>query len=242
MATKDIDPRTGTQVSSQSDLQRDAQTASSQTKEVPPVTADVDETPAFIRYGAAVLLGLAFGVGCYVWYGEGNPYNAPKYQAKTIEAPSTGTLYAHSIIPQSQNIPAPFAELGADWTTIPQGTQLSGSAAPNTTSESAASQTIPDAVYLFSYDSSKVPESAELNALASRAGKEGVRIDVRAYTDEHGKLAYNQRLSERRAKAIGDYLAAHGVPASKIVTKGMGPTHKYTDDAHDRRAEVRLIR
>ena len=32
------------------------------------MTAYVDETPGFVKYGAAVLLGLAVGVGGYVWY------------------------------------------------------------------------------------------------------------------------------------------------------------------------------
>lgn len=45
-------------------------------EQVPPVTADVDETPKTIKYGAAVILGLAFGVGCYVWYDGGGDYTA----------------------------------------------------------------------------------------------------------------------------------------------------------------------
>lgn len=45
-------------------------------EQVPPVTADVDETPKTIKYGAAIILGLAFGVGCYVWYDGGGDYTA----------------------------------------------------------------------------------------------------------------------------------------------------------------------
>lgn len=39
---------------------------------VPPVTADVDEAPRGVRYGAAIILALAFGVGCYMWIGDGD--------------------------------------------------------------------------------------------------------------------------------------------------------------------------
>ena len=53
---------------------------------VPAVTADVDETPGFVRYGAAILLGLAFGVGCYVWV-DGVP-SAPQHKYTVKSAPT----------------------------------------------------------------------------------------------------------------------------------------------------------
>ena len=95
-------------------------------------------------------------------------------------------------------------------------------------------------VYLFQYDSSDVPETASLTRIAEQATRSGVTLDVKAYTDEHGRPAYNQRLSERRAKAVADYLVEHGVPSSKIRVKGMGATDRFASDAQDRRAEVSL--
>ena len=47
---------------------------------------------------------------------------------------------------------------------------------------------------------------------------------VTGHTDRIGTQAYNQKLSERRANAVRDYLAANGVPKDKIETLGMGKT------------------
>ena len=47
-----------------------------------------------------------------------------------------------------------------------------------------------------------------------------LRVEVAGHTDSVGTDAYNQRLSERRAKAVYDYLASNGIMADRLV----GPT------------------
>jgi OOP family OmpA-OmpF porin len=47
---------------------------------------------------------------------------------------------------------------------------------------------------------------------------------VTGHTDPIGTQAYNQRLSERRADAVRNYLVSKGVPKDKIETLGMGKT------------------
>jgi len=47
---------------------------------------------------------------------------------------------------------------------------------------------------------------------------------VTGHTDRIGSQAYNQKLSERRADAVRDYLVSKGVPKDKIETLGMGKT------------------
>lgn len=47
---------------------------------------------------------------------------------------------------------------------------------------------------------------------------------VTGHTDRLGSQAYNQKLSERRANAVREYLVAGGVPKEKIETLGMGKT------------------
>src|SRR5689334_3126374 len=47
---------------------------------------------------------------------------------------------------------------------------------------------------------------------------------VTGHTDRIGTQAYNQRLSERRADTVRDYLVSRGVPRDKIETLGMGKT------------------
>ena len=47
---------------------------------------------------------------------------------------------------------------------------------------------------------------------------------VTGHTDPIGTQQYNQKLSERRADAVRDYLVSKGVPKDKIETLGMGKT------------------
>ena len=47
---------------------------------------------------------------------------------------------------------------------------------------------------------------------------------VTGHTDRIGTQQYNQRLSERRADAVRDYLVSRGVPKDRIETLGMGKT------------------
>ena len=215
--------------------------------DVPPVTANTDSTPKGIAVGAAVLLGLAFGLGCWVWCdGEGMDQSLTQDVA-SYQAAQTKT--------GDMGLPTPFAVYGLDYTTT-GGSGLSGvkrisqsqvvkpvvvpvSTAQAPGSVQTAAQPL---VYLFNYGQAGVPENSELTALAEKAGRDGSTLDIHAYTDERGNAACNRRLSEKRAKAVAAYLEAHGVPASQIKVKGMGPTHAYANDALDRRAEVYVVR
>ncbi|MBK8739380.1 MAG: OmpA family protein [Betaproteobacteria bacterium] len=47
---------------------------------------------------------------------------------------------------------------------------------------------------------------------------------VTGHTDRLGSQSYNQKLSERRAATVRDYLASQGVAKDKIETLGMGKT------------------
>ncbi len=47
---------------------------------------------------------------------------------------------------------------------------------------------------------------------------------VTGHTDRIGTQQYNQKLSERRADAVRDYLVNKGVPRDRIETLGMGKT------------------
>jgi OOP family OmpA-OmpF porin len=47
---------------------------------------------------------------------------------------------------------------------------------------------------------------------------------VTGHTDRIGTTKYNQKLSERRADAVRDYLVSLGIARDKIETLGMGET------------------
>ncbi len=49
-----------------------------------------------------------------------------------------------------------------------------------------------------------------------------IMIEVQGHTDNVGQAQYNLRLSQQRADAVRGYLVAHGVEASRLVSKGFG--------------------
>ncbi|HEV8533804.1 MAG TPA: OmpA family protein [Methylomirabilota bacterium] len=49
-----------------------------------------------------------------------------------------------------------------------------------------------------------------------------VKVAIEGGADQRGSVSYNQNLSERRARAVKDYLVARGVSADRIVEVGDG--------------------
>ena len=72
------------------------------------------------------------------------------------------------------------------------------------------------------------------------------RIEVNGYTDLSGTVAYNTKLSERRAAGVRDELLRDGVPAGEIAVHGKGesnplvPTAKGVREPQNRRVEIIL--
>jgi outer membrane protein OmpA-like peptidoglycan-associated protein len=52
----------------------------------------------------------------------------------------------------------------------------------------------------------------------------GYRLDVEGHTDDVGGDEYNQKLSERRAQSVRDYLVSASVPPDIVTTRGFGKT------------------
>lgn len=78
-------------------------------------------------------------------------------------------------------------------------------------------------LFAFNRDSLRPEAVSELNNIARQlSGAEVETVRVEGHTDFMGKDAYNQRLSERRANVVANYLANQGVPASKISAIGYG--------------------
>ena len=49
-----------------------------------------------------------------------------------------------------------------------------------------------------------------------------ITIELRAHTDYKGSDQYNERLSQRRAESVVNYLIAHGIAADRLTPKGYG--------------------
>ena len=81
------------------------------------------------------------------------------------------------------------------------------------------------ATELFAFDSAKLqmpePKLDEIaDALNANPGINDVVIT--GYTDRIGSEQYNQKLSERRAQAVKDYLTSKGIDASRLQAVGKG--------------------
>ena len=60
------------------------------------------------------------------------------------------------------------------------------------------------------------------------SGAQYEAIFVTGHTDRLGTAKYNQKLSERRAHAVRNYLMRNGIPASRIRAAGKGETQPVT--------------
>ncbi len=205
-------------------------------------TTDAQEASGVMKTGVWAVVALAVvALGALLYYGSRtglkHHYNPRVAQAEEIatdpEFGSDGLYYYQA----SANEP--------DASGIMKGKPVAAKAfktsasTPTNINQYGAPQVV--VVYLFGYDKAGVPENADLNNVAKEAVSGSRNVIIKAYTDEHGTSAYNQKLSDRRAKAIGDYMVKHGVPANNVKTKGMGPTHAFAGgDAQNRRAEISL--
>ncbi|PAU64676.1 OmpA family protein [Pseudomonas indica] len=104
---------------------------------------------------------------------------------------------------------------------------------------------------LFAFDSAELTEAARarLRDVGGRLqGADVIEIKVQGHTDSVGSDAYNQGLSERRARSVADFLVAQGIPASKLSTEGFGESRPVADNATDtgraqnRRVEIHVTR
>lgn len=79
---------------------------------------------------------------------------------------------------------------------------------------------------LFGFDKANLKEEGKkaLDEAAAKiiASPEINAVIVTGHTDRIGSEAYNQKLSERRAKQVADYLVAHGVNSAIISSQGKG--------------------
>ncbi len=81
----------------------------------------------------------------------------------------------------------------------------------------------------------------------------GYKVFVVAHADSRGPFEYNLKLTNRRALSVKQYLLTKGVPASKIITRGLGETYLLnecadgvicTEEQHsvNRRVEMKLVK
>ena len=105
-----------------------------------------------------------------------------------------------------------------------------------------------DAFFDFDKAVLKPEAKAKLDDLASKA--KAIKLEVViavGHTDAIGTDAYNQKLSEKRANAVKDYLVSKGVEASRVYTEGKGETKPVADNktsagrTKNRRVEIEVV-
>jgi len=112
---------------------------------------------------------------------------------------------------------------------------------------------IPSSV-LFDFDKSVLSSEAGpvLDNIVAwfRAHDEGLAMEVAGHCDLRGSHAYNDRLSNERARAVWRYLVEHGLPAHQVSSVGYGkravrmkPAEGTADEVHaaNRRVEFLLL-
>lgn len=108
---------------------------------------------------------------------------------------------------------------------------------------------LPDGV-TFAVDSSAISPSfrATLDQIAASMNQyPDSLIDVYGHTDSTGSDAYNQALSERRARAVADYLIMRGVSSARIRSQGFGETQPVASNdtpegrSRNRRVEIKIV-
>ena len=85
----------------------------------------------------------------------------------------------------------------------------------------------------FDFDKSTLrPDAVAILSEATEILKRypDLRVEVAGHTDQCGKDAYNQSLSERRASAVYDYLTSNGVDAARLTgPNGFGESRPLED-------------
>lgn len=85
----------------------------------------------------------------------------------------------------------------------------------------------------FAFDSAELTAAgrATLDEVADELSRLQFMVgSVTGYTDSVGDAGYNQRLSERRAQSVADYLEGKGISAARLEAIGMGEANPVADN------------
>ena len=114
-----------------------------------------------------------------------------------------------------------------------------------------------DALFDFNKAVLRPAGKSKLDELVMKA--QAIKLEVIlavGHTDRIGGDAYNQKLSEKRAAAVKEYLVAKGIEANRVYTEGKGKSQPVTGDTckgnkktkalidclqPDRRVDIELI-
>jgi OOP family OmpA-OmpF porin len=102
----------------------------------------------------------------------------------------------------------------------------------------------------FDFDKAvlKAEGKAQLDDLVGKLKAVNLEVIIAiGHTDSVGSVAYNKKLSVRRAEAVKAYLVSKGIEANRVYTEGKGKSQPIADNktaegrAKNRRVEVEVV-
>ncbi len=103
-----------------------------------------------------------------------------------------------------------------------------------------------EAEKLFGFDKAKLADTSDLDSQVVAKMKENpifASVKIVGHTDKLGSTEYNQKLSERRANMVRDYIISQGIDGSRLVAVGMGESMPKVncDDVKGRKAQIECL-
>src|SRR6478735_8046900 len=137
----------------------------------------------------------------------------------------------------------------ANWTPATAAAGCDGALVPVPPAVAASKVTFAaDAFFDFDKYVLKPEGRAKLDDLVSKIKDVNLEVIIAVgHTDWIGTVAYNQKLSVRRAEAVKAYLVSKGIEKNRVYTEGKGKSQPIADNrtaegrAKNRRVEIEVV-
>lgn len=64
------------------------------------------------------------------------------------------------------------------------------------------------------------------------------KVDIIGHTSDEGSDVYNMSLSDKRAKAVMEYLTSHGIDKGRLNAKGLGESQPLSENTNEKNREA----